>query len=98
MGVTEPEYRQAMPWTSEDNCYEKFKEWAMLRKYHPALKKGDYHTVLTDDEKGIYAFSREFEKDKIVVVLNNSDEAHTVELAGTKICLTGMTSEVIVQK
>lgn len=94
-GVTEPEYRQAMPWGSRDNCYDKFKKWMELRKSHPALMRGEYRTVLTDDTRGIYVFAREYGKDKVLVALNNSDVVQTVEVDGVRMELEAMSGDVI---
>ena len=72
-GVEEPEYRQVMPWESTHTCKEKMKQWIAFRREHEAIRKGDYRTVYVDDEKGIYGFNRECDKEKIVVYVNNSD-------------------------
>jgi len=43
-----------------------------LRKAHPALSLGDYTTLLTDDERDLYAFLRSHRTDRILVAINNS--------------------------
>lgn len=72
-GTTEPEYRRPMPWQQEDNASALFAEWISLRNEHSALRRGRYQTVLCDDERGIYVFSRRDEQETVIVILNNSE-------------------------
>lgn len=43
-----------------------------VRNAHPALQVGDFQTLLADDAAQVYVFSRNFENEHIIVVLNNS--------------------------
>ncbi|NUM73912.1 alpha-glucosidase C-terminal domain-containing protein [candidate division KSB1 bacterium] len=43
-----------------------------MRNTHPALQVGDYHTLLADDARDLLAFSRSYEHQNMVVVVNNS--------------------------
>jgi hypothetical protein len=43
-----------------------------VRNAHPALQVGDFQTLLADDASQVYVFSRNFENEHIIVVLNNS--------------------------
>jgi glycosidase len=51
-----------------------------LRKLNPALRYGDFVSLLTDDENEVYAFARRFQGQEVVVVLNNSSRDRTVEV------------------
>ncbi len=51
------------------------------RRENAALQKGDYKLLLLDDQKNILAFARQFEKNEVVVVFNNSEERRTIEIA-----------------
>ncbi len=51
-----------------------------LRKAHPALRVGDFLTLLADDSASLYAFRRASEGDTVVVVLNNSDHPQRASL------------------
>jgi hypothetical protein len=55
------------------------------RTAEPALQFGDLNIVLTDDEKGILAYSRTFKGETILVVINSTDSEVNLELdlAGT---------------
>ncbi|MCI7108514.1 MAG: glycoside hydrolase family 13 protein [Lachnospiraceae bacterium] len=72
-GVTEQEYRRAMPWETGDSLVIKLRDWITLRKSHSALCTGSYRSVRCRDKDGIYVFLREDETERVLVLLNNSD-------------------------
>ena len=80
MGTEEPEYRQSMPWGSEDNCCDQFSQWMKMRRMHPALTQGNYRTVCADDENGVYGFTRSCETETLLILLNNSDTEQAVDI------------------
>ncbi len=47
-----------------------YQKLLQLRQQHPALRQGDFVTLLTDDTNGIYAFRRQHEKDVVIAVFN----------------------------
>ncbi len=49
-----------------------------LRNAHPALRTGDFRTLLTDDAADVWAFLRREDQEQLVVILNASDEEHVV--------------------
>ena len=51
-----------------------------LRKDSPALRRGDYHTLLTDDARHLLAFARETSGDTAIVLFNADTLMHTVDL------------------
>jgi glycosidase len=57
-----------------------YKDMIKLRNTHPALGVGDYKTLLTDDENGIFAFQRHHEDENIWVLLNNSEQTQIVRI------------------
>ncbi len=57
-----------------------YKRLIHLRKELPPLRWGDYRTLLVDDGNRVYAFAREYDGQKVVVVLNNSAAEQSVEL------------------
>ncbi|MGN0351838.1 MAG: glycoside hydrolase family 13 protein [Roseburia sp.] len=78
-GVTEPEYRSAMPWGKEENAISFFQKWISFRREHSAIQNGSYRSVYCKDENGIYAFLRENKEERILVILNNSDKDYQIE-------------------
>jgi glycosidase len=51
-----------------------------IRKASPALRRGEYRTLLTDDARRLFAFARETEGDAAVVALNADDLMNVIEL------------------
>ncbi|MCB9100320.1 MAG: alpha-glucosidase C-terminal domain-containing protein [Anaerolineales bacterium] len=51
-----------------------------IRHQYPALSLGDFQTLLTDDQPQIYAYRRRFGGQTVIVALNNTRQAQTVEL------------------
>ena len=61
-----------MTWSQEPPALADFYKKAMhLRTEHPALCRGDYHTIEAGKKKGLYGYERADEKEKITVFLNN---------------------------
>lgn len=79
-GSKEREYRAAMPW-EEKGFTDIFSKMIRLRREKEVLRKGSYRCAFVRDEEGIYAFYRCFRQEKVLVIMNNSREAHEVTLA-----------------
>ncbi|MBQ7360025.1 MAG: glycoside hydrolase family 13 protein [Lachnospiraceae bacterium] len=78
-GISEPEYRAPMRWESE-NAFAEFSQWIKIRKSYRALAKGEYRSAFVDAERGIYGFYRIYEEQKLLILMNNSDEDHVIDL------------------
>lgn len=59
---------------------EHYKKLVRIRNENRALQLGDFQTVLIDNEKELYVFSRNYNNEKIIVVLNNSNKNQNTEL------------------
>lgn len=83
MGTTEAEYRSPMPWKEMENqeLVNYYSQLIQMRQKHTALQSGNYRTILTDDEKGIYGFYREDAKEKVLVFLNNSQVEQSISVS-----------------
>ena len=57
-----------------------YKKWIAIRNAHPALRIGDYRTLVADDQKDVFAFERTYEGEIILVAFNNSWESQTIEI------------------
>ncbi len=57
-----------------------YKNAIALRRDHPALRRGDYQALVTDDEARTFAFSRRDAKEQFIVALNRSDTPQTINL------------------
>jgi len=80
-GVSEPEYRAVMRW-NEENLVGEFSAWIKIRRSYQALTRGDYRTFLTDVKRGIYGFYRIYKEQKLLILINNSNEEHVISLKG----------------
>jgi glycosidase len=74
--------RRANPDTVEVNrdLLQTYQRLIRIRRQHPALSLGDFQTLLTDDERQIYAFRRGLEAQTVVVALNSADQPQQLEL------------------
>jgi hypothetical protein len=52
-----------------------------LRNELPALRRGSFETILTDDKQQLYGFRRRLGNEEILVVLNNSSTPQKTSLA-----------------
>jgi len=53
-----------------------------IRNRHPALQLGDFETLVADDDRDLYGFSRSYRSETLWVILNNSNSALDLELPG----------------
>lgn len=60
------------------NWYKKF---IAIRNQYKAIRKGNYTTIVTNDVDKIYAFSRKFENQEVIVIINRSNKKATFTLA-----------------
>jgi glycosidase len=63
-----------------NDLLEHYKKLIRIRNENNALQLGDFETILTENKKELYAFSRNYKDEKIIVVLNNSSEKQTAEI------------------
>lgn len=80
-GATEKEYRSPMVWEDNDvtrDLTEYYKKIISIRKKYISIFTGGVKTVLKDNAKGVYAFSRNDGDDEITVVLNNSENSQSI--------------------
>ena len=89
-GANDPDCRKPMIW--EDIQYEDsdvsinsdlfdfYKRAISIRRNNVSLNIGDFQTLITNDSENLYAFMRSFAKQKIVVVINNSDSDKVIQL------------------
>jgi cyclomaltodextrinase len=59
---------------------EHYRRLIALRHEFPSLRTGIFETLVTDDEREIYAFRRKLGTEEVVVVLNNSGREQTAVL------------------
>jgi glycosidase len=57
-----------------------YKKIITVRNKNIALQLGNYKTIYINDAEKIYAFERSFQNQKIIIILNNSEEIQNFEL------------------
>lgn len=67
-GISESEYRQAMPWQQHHPLEAVYRKLIALRKAHPTLRHGGFRTEWVSEKA--YAYSRTWESKKITITMN----------------------------
>ncbi len=78
-----PNQARRDPVSFRKDIFDHFKKLIRIRKQSPAIRAGNVATVFVDDELGVYAFSRSTDDDRVLVVLNNGDEAREMTVPVT---------------
>ncbi len=83
----DPYNRVPFPWDDTPGYYQArsgirahYARLAHLRRDHPALRRGSFDTLLTDDSRALYAYGRKAGGDRVVVAVNRDTVPHTVTL------------------
>jgi glycosidase len=90
-GPSDPSDREPMTWkdlepyddpqgTFRQDVFDQYQRLIAIHRRLTALQLGFAHTVLADDETGVYAFSRDLGHDHICVLVNRSPSEHTERL------------------
>ncbi|MBP8172404.1 MAG: maltodextrin glucosidase [Aeromonadaceae bacterium] len=81
-GGTDPDCRRPFPWDSTEwnhLLHDHFRRMIRLRKTHPALRRGDLHTLYAGDHS--FVFARTLESDVVITALNrHPTKARTMQL------------------
>ena len=61
--------------------FEYYRRLIHIRNSQPALQLGDYQTLLADEARNLFAFSRTYQNQKVIVMINNGWEDRQVKIA-----------------
>lgn len=92
-GESEPEYRRPMAWDASSPLEEVYRRMIALRKTHPALRDGSFHTELACG--GVYRYSRVWNGTKITVAMNLGAEPVKTQKRGTLLLKKGENRDII---
>lgn len=92
-GESEPEYRRPMAWDASSPLEEVYRRMIVLRKTHPALRDGSFHTELACG--GVYRYSRVWNGTKITVAMNLGAEPVKTQKRGTLLLKKGENRDII---
>jgi neopullulanase len=94
-GGHDPDCRGAFPWDERQwdrDLYDFSKRAIALRHAHPALRRGQFETLYSNDD--IYAFARRLDDDRLAVIFNAGTEATEVTLDVHNLLPDGMLTDV----
>ena len=92
-GESEPEYRRPMAWDASSPLEKVYRRMIALRKTHPALRYGSFHTELACGR--VYRYSRVWNGTKITVAMNLGAEPVKAEKRGTLLLKKGENRDII---
>ena len=83
--------------TFDQELFSYYKRLIRLRTENEALRRGDFRTLLADNDKGVYAFGRKEHSNEVIVVINNSENEQAVNLilGGARTYRDAMTGMVV---
>ena len=64
----------------DSTLFQHYRALIGVRASHPAVRRGGFQSILTDDARDVYAFARRDGRDAVLVVMNNNDAEQTVML------------------
>jgi glycosidase len=90
-GADDPSCRKPMLWKDlmpyddpderiEPGLFEHYQRTIAIRNTYPPLQLGSFEPLLSRDDQGVFAFSRSLNDQQVVVVLNNSDHTHRLNV------------------
>ena len=62
------------------DLFAHYQQWIHIRNTYPALRIGDYQTLVADDSNDVFAFERSVGDQRIIVAFNNAWHPQTVEI------------------
>lgn len=83
-GITEVQYRSAMPWEQDEAETESFvRDIIRFRKKYTSVKS-DYKVIRAEKNSGMFVFSRRGDNDEILVYMNSGDREDKIEFSPIK--------------
>jgi glycosidase len=72
--------RTSDPVRFDPDLFAYYKQIIAIRKSLPALNRGSFKTLLTDDKSDVLAFERVYGNQRVVVILNNNNQRQSIAL------------------
>ncbi len=82
-GEMDPDCRGAFPWNPSQwnqDLRTYYQRLIALRKQYPALRRGDFRSLMRHNDNKTFAYLREDSRSKLIVVINNNTRAQDVPL------------------
>ena len=58
----------------DQGLFDWYKKFIGLRRQYKSIRLGSYSSLVTDDEKKLYVFSRKLGKEEVIVIINRSNK------------------------
>lgn len=90
-GEEDPDCRRCMIWEKDkqdQELYNYYQQLIFLRKELSALRRGNYSVIIQDEARNIIGFKRIYDKQEVIVILNNSSVDNIVYLYSDQITST----------
>jgi glycosidase len=90
-GGPDPDCRRTMPWDPpswDQNLLAFYRRLIALRQRLLPLRRGYFEPLFTDDQAGVYAYARRRAGERVIVIINTSDQPQTVTLAAGQPAIT----------
>jgi cyclomaltodextrinase / maltogenic alpha-amylase / neopullulanase len=71
LGGTDPDCRRTMQWKEDlwnHRVYDAYRKLIDLRKRHPALRRGNFESLIAFER--VFAYRRSLERDEVIIILN----------------------------
>ncbi|NUN08949.1 MAG: alpha-glucosidase C-terminal domain-containing protein [Ignavibacteriaceae bacterium] len=68
----------------DDDLFNHYKKLADIRNTYSALRSGGYQTIITNDKKKIFGYSRKENEQELIVLINNSENKTDVDVPAEK--------------
>ena len=82
-GGKDPDCRRPMIWDEDKQNKELlslYKKMIEIRNGYPALQKGSFRILFTDDKQKFLVFEREYQGQRVISIINNSNEPYSLEI------------------
>jgi len=87
-GGKDPDCRRTMEWDSTKwnlDLWKWYQKLISIRNAHKVFRRGSYRTVLVDNPGKVFGFIREDDRERAVVVLNNTPRRQKVSVSGIQL-------------
>lgn len=94
-GGEDPQNRKCMIWNEKLQNHDLlnfYKKMITIRKKHPTFVHGDFKEI--SGENNILSYSREYNNEKYIIIINNNDHSEYIDLNANYTCTNLITNKI----
>lgn len=94
-GGEDPQNRKCMIWNEKFQNHDLlnfYKKMITIRKKHPTFVHGDFKEI--SGENNILSYSREYNNEKYIIIINNNDHSKYIDLNANYTCTNLITNKI----